>query len=76
MSNLWSNNEVILLLVFIVSVGLLSGAYPAFYLSAFKPHDIFVKTRSKDKQFLRKGLSIFRFTMSISLIAGSIIVYQ
>ncbi len=75
-SSLWSMSNVVIMVGFVVLLGGLSGAYPAFYLSGFRPHDIFVKSRSREKQQLRKGLSIFQFVMSISLIAGSMVVYQ
>ncbi|MDW3191037.1 MAG: FtsX-like permease family protein [Cytophagales bacterium] len=75
-SNLWSFNSIGFLLIFVLMMGVLSGTYPAFYLSAFRPQDIFAKTRSREKQILRKGLSVFQFAMSISLVAGSMVVYQ
>ncbi len=75
-SYLWSLENGMILLGLILFVGILSGAYPAFYISSHRPTEIFAKTNSKGKQYLRKGLSIFQFAMSIALIAGSIVVYQ
>ncbi len=76
LSGLWSVEIGVVLILFVLLTGTMSGAYPAFYLSAFRPNDIFSKTRSREKQRLRKGLSVFQFAMSVSLIASAIVVYQ
>lgn len=76
MSDLLTIKMGLILLIFVFVTGTLSGAYPAFYLSAFRPNEIFTKTRSREKQQLRKGLSVFQFAMSVSLIASAIVVYQ
>lgn len=75
-SNLWTVKIGLILVLFVIFTGVLSGAYPAFYLSGFRPNDIFSKARSRDKQRLRKGLSVFQFAMSVALIASAIVVYQ
>jgi len=61
-----------------ILVGLISGSYPAFYLSSFKPILILKsKTGAKTKSaFFRNFLVVFQFTISISLIIGSIIVVK
>ncbi|PBQ32328.1 acetylornithine deacetylase [Sphingobacteriaceae bacterium] len=59
--------------------GLISGSYPAFYLSSFKPVAIF-KGADYDRYgsvaFVRKGLVMAQFITSIVLIIGTIIIYQ
>lgn len=58
--------------------GLISGSYPALYLSSFKPADIFKgkMNRSLGALWARKGLVIFQFSLSIILIISVLIVYQ
>lgn len=57
---------------------LLSGLYPAFVLSDYKPVTV-LKGAFKNTSgglILRKGLIILQFGISVVLIAGTIIVYQ
>ncbi|WP_282160279.1 ABC transporter permease [Ulvibacterium marinum] len=58
--------------------GLISGWYPAFYLSSFKPVEIMkgVKAKEGSAHVIRKGLVIAQFTASIVFIMGTIVVYQ
>ena len=62
----------------LIFVGVVSGLYPAFYLSAFQP----IKTMSKGNQrtslsflSLRNGLTIFQFSVSVTLIIATVVVY-
>lgn len=58
--------------------GILSGSYPAFFLSSFKPARVLKGTGNfrNGNQSMRKCLVIFQFMISTSLIAGVFIVNQ
>jgi putative ABC transport system permease protein len=63
---------------FIVVTGLLSGSYPSIYLSSFEPVRV-LKGTFKLGRFAsmpRKVLVVLQFTVSVTLIIGTIIVYQ
>ena len=66
------------LILFGLVVGVLAGSYPAFYLSSFKPISILKGkfTSEKGSIDLRSGLVIVQFFISITLIAGTIVIYQ
>ena len=71
----WFFPSVILL---ILIVGILSGLYPAFYLSAFQPIEVIRGKLSKGAKTstLRGIMVVFQFTCSIVLIVSSIVVYR
>jgi putative ABC transport system permease protein len=58
--------------------GLLSGSYPALYLSGFSPA-LVLKGKlntSIGELFARKGLVVFQFTLSVILIVSVLVVYK
>ncbi len=63
---------------FTITVGLLAGSYPAFYLTSFKPTEVLKgKVRAGFRNSgLRNSLVVCQFIISIALIFGSLVVYQ
>ncbi|ELR72974.1 hypothetical protein C900_00476 [Fulvivirga imtechensis AK7] len=71
----WS---VALIFIFGTAVGLLAGAYPAFVLSGFNPVSVMKGKLQTNRtgNWLRNGLVVFQFSISIFLIAGTLIVQE
>ncbi len=67
-----------IIVITLFTVFLLNSIYPALLLSSFKPLNVFrgfTVLKVKDSYF-RKCLVIVQFTISVMLIAGTIIIYQ
>ncbi len=71
--------QLILMLVGIaVFTGIVSGSYPALYLSKFNPLAILKgKLKSSLSELVaRKGLVVFQFTISVVLIVAVLVIYK
>lgn len=65
-------------LVFILLTSLLSGSYPALYLSSFNPISVLKGTfkAGKNASAPRKALVVVQFTISVAFIIGTLVVKQ
>jgi len=74
--NYQSANLYIGLISIVLFCGLLSGSYPAFYLSSLKPLDTIKGLINKNpgNQQFRRVLVIFQFSLSVLLIVNTLIV--
>lgn len=79
MSILWSNPLFWASIIgFTFFTGLISGSYPALYLSSFNPIKA-LKGTFKAGRFAsipRKVLVVLQFSVSVSLIIGTVVIYQ
>jgi putative ABC transport system permease protein len=58
--------------------GLVAGSYPSLYLSSFNPAFVLkgLKLKTGSAEFIRKGLVVLQFSISIILIISTIVIYQ
>lgn len=76
--HLFSFAHLIYLLALSLITGLIAGSYPSFYLSSFKPIKVLKGIKIKTTSgviFIRKGLVITQFAVSIALIISTAIIY-
>ena len=60
----------------VAALTFITGVYPAFLFSRIPVMRIFQKSYKVGGEYLRKGLIVFQFTVSVALIAGTIFMYR
>jgi putative ABC transport system permease protein len=77
-SDLINSQTIILLIGLVIIVGIVSGSYPAFLLSAFRPAEVLSGKMRKGASsgLLRKILVVVQFSISVFLIIGLSIIYS
>ncbi|MBS1531651.1 MAG: ABC transporter permease [Bacteroidetes bacterium] len=75
---IFSSAQLPILVGLIIGVGCLAGSYPAFYLSSFRPAQVLKGTIATGfkSSWLRSGLVVFQFFISITLIIGTIVIFN
>ena len=77
---LWTNSVLWIGVVAVVlGTGVGAGSYPAFVLSGFRPVSVLKHLTAQGRSrgaWLRKGLVVFQFSISVALIAATAVAYS
>lgn len=78
LSSLFQMQTFSLFIGIVLITSLVAASYPAFVLANFKPVKVFKGSSglATGATWLRKGLVVFQFGLSIALIAGTLIVFS
>jgi len=70
--------NIMILTIITLAVGLFSGLYPAYYLTKFKPADVLkgILQSGSRKSGFRRNMVVIQFVISVALIIAMITVYN
>lgn len=76
--HVWDGQFIFIVVGVVLTSGILAGSYPAFFLSSFRPSQVLKgnSTAVLSGTTLRKGLVVFQFSLTVILIASSLVVYN
>lgn len=76
-TDLYSLSTLTLVFVLATLVGIISGLYPSMFVSSYKTRDILNgESRGSASGWLRRGLLVLQFSVTIVLIAGILTMHQ
>jgi ABC-type antimicrobial peptide transport system permease subunit len=76
--NIWDGKLLLTLLGISAATGVISGSYPALFLSGFQPVKVLkghLKSLEGNRLF-RNGLVVTQFVVSIVLLVGTVVIYS
>jgi putative ABC transport system permease protein len=74
---LFDSSNIFIFIVIIVFVGLMSGLFPAIFVSGFEPvNSLKAKNPKSPAIILRKSLVVLQFVVSGMLIISTVLIYQ
>ncbi len=75
-ASLFTFPTLVAIAVLIISIGLIAGFYPAWFISRFNPITSIKNKQEYFSKTIRNGLIVFQFAVSVFMIVGTIVIYR